>query len=54
MLFRSVSNGHVAYVESVNADGSYTVSEMGWNYKAGNYNKRTVSAGSGEFGKFIY
>lgn len=50
----AVSNGHVAYVESVNADGSYTVSEMGWNYKAGNYNKRTVSAGSGEFGKFIY
>ena len=48
----AVTNGHVAYVESVNADGSYTVSEMGWNYKAGNYNKRTVR--SGTFGQFIY
>lgn len=48
----AVTNGHVAYVESVNGDGSYTVSEMGWNYKAGNYNKRTVAPGT--FGKFIY
>lgn len=48
----AVMNGHVAYVESVNGDGSYTVSEMGWNYKAGNYNKRTVKPGT--FGKFIY
>ena len=48
----AVTNGHVAYVESVNGDGSYVVSEMGWNYKAGNYNKRTVSPGA--FGGFIY
>ena len=48
----AVTNGHVAYVESVNGDGTYTVSEMGWNYKAGNYNKRTVQ--SGTFGEFIY
>lgn len=48
----AVTNGHVAYVESVNPDGSYVVSEMGWNYQAGNYNQRTVSAGS--FGGFIY
>lgn len=48
----AVMNGHVAYVESVNADGSYVVSEMGWNYQAGNYNKRTVSPGT--FGGFIY
>lgn len=48
----AVMNGHVAYVESVNGDGSYVVSEMGWNYKAGNYNKRTVSPGT--FGGFIY
>jgi len=48
----AVTNGHVAYVESVNADGSYVVSEMGWNYKAGNYNQRTVSPGA--FGGFIY
>lgn len=48
----AVTNGHVAYVESVNKDGSYVVSEMGWNYQAGNYNQRTVQPGS--FGKFIY
>lgn len=48
----AVMNGHVAYVESVNGDGSYVVSEMGWNYQAGNYNKRTVQPGA--FGAFIY
>lgn len=48
----AVTNGHVAYVESVNSDGSYVVSEMGWNYTAGNYNKRTVTPGT--FGQFIY
>lgn len=48
----AVMNGHVAYVESVNSDGSYVVSEMGWNYQAGNYNKRTVQPGA--FGGFIY
>lgn len=48
----AVTNGHVAYVENVNPDGSYVVSEMGWNYTAGNYNKRTVQPGT--FGAFIY
>jgi surface antigen len=48
----AVQNGHVAYVNSVNADGSYNVSEMGWNYQAGNYNERTVKPGT--FGAFIY
>lgn len=48
----AVTNGHVAYVEHVNKDGSYVVSEMGWNYQAGNYNKRTVKPGA--FGGFIY
>lgn len=48
----AVMNGHVAYVESVNADGSYVVSEMGWNYQAGNFNRRTVQPGA--FGAFIY
>jgi surface antigen len=48
----AVTNGHVAYVESVNPDGSYVVSEMGWNYQAGNYNQRTVQPGA--FGAFIY
>jgi surface antigen len=48
----AVMSGHVAYVESVNADGSYVVSEMGWMYKAGNYNIRTVQPGT--FGAFIY
>lgn len=48
----AVMDGHVAFVESVNGDGSYVVSEMGWNYKAGNYNQRTVQPGA--FGSFIY
>ena len=48
----AVTNGHVAYVESVNSDGSYVVSEMGWNYTPGQYNKRTVQPGA--FGQFIY
>ena len=48
----AVTDGHVAYVENVNSDGSYTVSEMGWNYQAGSYNKRTVQPGT--FGQFIY
>ncbi len=48
----AVTNGHVAYVEYVNTDGSYAVSEMGWNYTAGNYNERTVKPGT--FGEFIY
>lgn len=48
----AVMSGHVAYVESVNGDGSYVVSEMGWNYTAGNYNIRTVRPGT--FGAFIY
>ena len=48
----AVMDGHVAYVESVNPDGSYKVSEMGWNYQAGNYNERTVQPGA--FGSFIY
>ena len=48
----AVMSGHVAYVESVNADGSYVVSEMGWNYQAGVYNIRTVQPGA--FGAFIY
>ena len=48
----AVQNGHVAYVNSVNADGSYNISEMGWNYQAGNYSERTVQPGT--FGGFIY
>lgn len=48
----AVTDGHVAYVEKVNSDGSYVVSEMGWNYQAGNYNQRTVQPGA--FGGFIY
>lgn len=48
----AVTDGHVAYVEKVNSDGSYVVSEMGWNYTPGQYNQRTVQPGS--FGSFIY
>lgn len=48
----AVMPGHVAYVEQVNSDGSYIVSEMGWNYQQGNFNRRLVQPGG--FGAFIY
>ncbi|MDQ5932182.1 MAG: peptidoglycan DL-endopeptidase CwlO [Patescibacteria group bacterium] len=35
--------GHVAYVESVSG-GMMTISEMGWNYQQGQFNRRTVPA----------
>ena len=49
----SVAYGHVAYVESVNRDGSWTVSEMnftGWNVKSG----RTLHPGQVPLVGFIY
>lgn len=49
----SVTYGHVAYVESVNHDGSWTVSEMnftGWNVKSG----RTIRPGQIPLVGFIY
>ena len=49
----SVVYGHVAYVESVNLDGSWTVSEMnfvGWNVKSG----RTIRPGQVPLVGFIY
>lgn len=48
----AVTDGHVAYVENVNSDGSYEVTEMGWDYQAGKFNRRTVQPGT--FGQFIY
>ena len=45
--------GHVAYVESVNADGSWVVSEM--NYKGwGQVDERTIKPGSLPLIGFIY
>jgi surface antigen len=49
----SVAYGHVAYVEAVNRDGSWTVSEMnftGWNVKSG----RTLHPGQVPVVGFIY
>lgn len=46
--------GHVAYVESVNDDGSITVSEM--NYSGGPYVKdtRTISASQASSFNYIH
>lgn len=53
MVTRESSWGHVAYVESVNADGSWTVSEM--NYKAWNVvDIRIVRPGRTPVVGFIY
>jgi surface antigen len=53
MVTRESSIGHVAYVESVNGDGSWTVSEMnysGWNV----VDRRTISPGKVPVVGFIY
>jgi hypothetical protein len=45
--------GHVAYVESVNPDGSFVVSE--WNVRGwGAYDERTLSVGRSDIIGFIY
>ncbi|MBC7512251.1 LysM peptidoglycan-binding domain-containing protein [Candidatus Saccharibacteria bacterium] len=40
--------GHVAYVESVSG-GMMTISEMGWNYQQGQFNRRTVPTSGWRF-----
>jgi surface antigen len=53
MVTRESGYGHVAYVESVNADGSWTVSEMnfaGWNQ----VDRRTIHPGQVPLVGFIY
>ena len=40
--------GHVAYVEAVNG-GMVTVSEMGYNYTQGQFNRRTVAASTFQY-----
>jgi surface antigen len=53
MVTRESSAGHVAYVESVNSDGSWTVSEM--NYVAwGVVSRRTIRYGQAPLVGFIY
>ena len=46
--------GHVAVVESVNGDGSITVSEMGWNGGVGVVNYRTIPASQVSSHNFIH
>jgi hypothetical protein len=53
MVTRESGYGHVAYVEAVNGDGSWTVSEMnfkGWNIVS----RRTIRAGQVPLDGFIY
>ncbi|WP_274315423.1 CHAP domain-containing protein [Staphylococcus hyicus] len=46
--------GHVAYVESVNKNGSVTVSEMNYGHGAGVVTSRTLSASQAASQNFIY
>ncbi|MFO3689119.1 CHAP domain-containing protein [Staphylococcus felis] len=46
--------GHVAYVESVNGDGSVTVSEMNYGHGPGVVTSRTISAGQAASYNFIH
>lgn len=40
---------HVAFVESVNGDGTITISEMGYGFRAWGFNRRTISASSASY-----
>ena len=56
MAGASASSGHVAYVESVNPNGSFTISEMNWYGSGGGFGKvdyRTITSMAGILG-FIY
>lgn len=56
MAGASASSGHVAYVESVNANGSFVISEMNWYGSGGGFGKvdyRTITSMAGILG-FIY
>ena len=50
------SVGHVGFVERVNSDGSFTISEANWDRAEGRFNSRTITRGSNAFNtaKFIY
>ncbi|QIR38854.1 BPSL0067 family protein [Tolypothrix sp. PCC 7910] len=50
------SVGHVAFVERVNANGSFVISEFNWNYGDGKFNSRTINPGTSAFNtaKFIH
>lgn len=52
--YEGVSLGHVSYVESVNADGSFIVSEMNYNGGWGRISSRTVVPGTIYIVGFIY
>lgn len=50
------SVGHVGFVERVNSNGSFVISEFNWNYGDGKFNSRTITVGSNAFktAKFIH
>jgi surface antigen len=52
--YEGVSLGHVAYVEAVNVDGSFVVSEMNFNGGWGRVSSRTVVPGTIYIVGFIY
>lgn len=50
------SVGHVGFVERVNSDGSFTISEANWGSARGTFTSRTVLPGTSAFNsaKFVY
>lgn len=52
--YEGVSLGHVAYVEKVNPDGSFVVSEMNYNGNWGKVSSRTIIPGTIYIVGFIY
>lgn len=52
--YEGIALGHVAYVERVNPDGSFVVSEMNWNGNWGRVTSRTVVPGTIYIVGFVY
>ena len=52
--YEGVSLGHVAYVERVNPDGSFVVSEMNYNGNWGRVTSRTIVPGTVYIVGFVY
>lgn len=52
--YEGVALGHVAYVERVNPDGSFVVSEMNWNGNWGRVTSRTIVPGTVYIVGFVY
>jgi surface antigen len=54
VVFRGGWTGHVGYVEHVNVDGSFVISEMNYGWGWGRVDRRTIASRDGAIIGFIY